>query len=105
MLEVGRPVSLRKLAMLLVGTLKSPKLWNKLTPPPGLVPPVMLYCVDPPTGMGPLTVVFRPEEVIGGVCADATCSQKGQDINRVIIPAPVMRRIWHFLIEETTAFE
>jgi hypothetical protein len=41
--EVGRPESLRKLAMLFEGTLKFPKLWNRFVPPPGLVPPVMLY--------------------------------------------------------------
>ncbi len=42
-LLVGSAVSFRKLAMLLMGTLKLPKLWNRFVPPPGRVPPVMLY--------------------------------------------------------------
>src|SRR5262245_18884396 len=66
MFEVARPESLRKFAMLLVGTLKSPKLWNKLIPPPGLVPPVMLYWVCPlGSATGGLTCVFSPEGVMG----------------------------------------
>jgi hypothetical protein len=41
-LEVAAPESLRKFAMLLVGTLNVPKLRKRVVPPPGLVPPVML---------------------------------------------------------------
>jgi hypothetical protein len=41
MFDVGSPVSFKKLAMLFVGTPKSPKLWNRFVPPPGLVPPVI----------------------------------------------------------------
>src|SRR6476620_11153963 len=54
--------------MLLVGTLETPKLWNKLVPlaPPGRVPPVMLYCVCPlGRATAGLTCVFRPEPVMG----------------------------------------
>jgi hypothetical protein len=61
MLDVGRLESLRKLAMLFVGTLKSPKLWNRFVLPPGLVPPVMLYVL--PFGV---TMVLSPDEVMGG---------------------------------------
>jgi hypothetical protein len=44
MFEVAKlGVSLRKFAMLLLGTPKSPKLWKRFAPPPGLVPPVMSY--------------------------------------------------------------
>ena len=64
--DVARPDWFRKFAMLLVGTLKSPKLWKRLVPPPGLVPPVMLYCVCPlGRATGALTCVFRPEPVMG----------------------------------------
>src|SRR6478609_2779485 len=73
MFDVARPESLRKFAMLVVGTLKSPKLWNKLVPlvPPGRVPPVMLNCVCPlGRGTGGLTRVLRPDEVMGGVWAE-----------------------------------
>ena len=63
---MARPESLRKFAMLWLGTLKSPKLWNRFAPPPGLVPPVMSYWVCPPTEIGPLTWVFRPDGVMGG---------------------------------------
>ena len=70
MLDVGSPVSFRKLAMLLSGTLKSPKLWNRLVPPPGLVPPVMSYCTVPAGGVAErLTSVFSPEGVMGRACA------------------------------------
>jgi hypothetical protein len=65
-LDVARPESLRKFAMLWLGTLKSPKLWNRFTLPPGLVPPVMLYCVPPGTVIGSETVVWSPDCVIGG---------------------------------------
>lgn len=66
MLDVGSAVSFRKLAMLLAGTPKSPKLWNRLVPPPGLVPPVMSYCTFPlGSVVGALTCVLSPEEVIG----------------------------------------
>ena len=66
MLDVARPELLRKFAMLLLGTLKSPKLWKRLVPPPGLVPPVMLYCVCPlGRGTGGLTCVLRPDPVMG----------------------------------------
>ena len=72
MLFVGRPELLRKLAMLLVGTLKFPKLWNKLVPPPGRVPPVMSYWTLPlGIVIGALTCVFSPDEVIGGAAACA----------------------------------
>ena len=67
MFEVGSAVSLRKLAILFVGTLKLPKLWNRLVPPPGLLPPVMLYRVELPTWMGLPTTVFSPDEVMGAV--------------------------------------
>src|SRR5215831_9408031 len=54
--------------MLLVGTLKLPKLWYRFSPPPGLVPPVMLYCVCPlARGSGALTCVLRPDDVMGAV--------------------------------------
>ena len=50
--------------MLLVGTLKSPKLWNRFVP--ALVPPVMSYWVLPPVvRKGSLTRVFRPDGVMG----------------------------------------
>src|SRR5437867_12619175 len=53
--------------MLLIGTLKLPKLWNKFGPLPGLVPPVMSYWVFPAGGAcDRLTRVFSPEDVIGG---------------------------------------
>ena len=55
--------------MLLVGTLKSPKLWNRLVPPPGRVPPLMSYWVCPPTAIGSLTWVCKPDGVIGGTWA------------------------------------
>ena len=72
MLEVARPESLRKFAMLWLGTLKSPKLWNRLVPPPGLVPPVMSNCTCPAGGVAErLTCVFSPDGVIGGVSAKA----------------------------------
>src|SRR5262249_47649410 len=61
---------LRKFAMLLVGTLKLPKLWNKLVPaaPPGRVPPVMSYCTFPGGGVWDrLTCVLRPDDVMGEV--------------------------------------
>ena len=63
---MARPESLRKFAMLLLGTLKSPKLWNRFVPAPGLVPPVMSYWVFPAGGVAErLTCVFRPDGVIG----------------------------------------
>src|SRR6478609_1204634 len=68
MFDVARPESLKKFAMLRLGTLKSPKLWNKLVPlaPPGRVPPVMLYCVCPlGSETGGLTCVLRPDPVMG----------------------------------------
>src|SRR6476620_11894411 len=68
MFDVARPESLKKFALLRLGTLKSPKLWNKLVPlvPPGRVPPVMLYCVCPlGRETGGLTCVLRPDPVIG----------------------------------------
>src|SRR5438128_12510349 len=68
MLDVARPESLRKFAMLFVGTLKSPKLWNRFVPlrPPGRVPPVMSYCTVPEGGVAErLTWVFNPEGVMG----------------------------------------
>src|ERR1051326_5788038 len=65
MLEVARPESLRKFAMLLLGTLKSPKLWNRLVPPPGRVPPVMSNWVWPLGRLiGADTAVSRPDDVI-----------------------------------------
>ena len=54
------------------GTLKSPKLWKRFVPPPGLVPPVMLYWVCPPTAIGPLTWVFNQKMVMGAVACAAT---------------------------------
>ncbi len=71
-LEVGAPVLFRKLAILLLGTLKLPKLWNRFVPPPGLVPPVMSYCTCPGGGVADRVIcVFSPDGVIGG-CARAT---------------------------------
>ena len=65
-LLVGSAVSFRKFAMLLVGTPNSPKLWNRFSPPPGLVPPVMSYWTFPAGGVAErLTCVFNPEEVMG----------------------------------------
>ena len=66
MFDVARPELFRKFAMLFDGTLKSPKLWKRFVPPPGLVPPVILYCVCPLGSMtdGP-TCVLRPEPVMG----------------------------------------
>ena len=46
MLDVGRPELLRKLAVVLMGTLKLPKLWNTF-PPPHRVPFVMSIWVWP----------------------------------------------------------
>src|SRR5262245_23471227 len=67
MFDVPKPESLRKFPMLLVGTPNSPKLWNKLGPLPGLVPPVMLYWTWPLGRLiGPLTCVFRPPEGVIG---------------------------------------
>jgi len=39
-------------------------------PPPGLVPPVILYWVELPTEIGLLTVVFKPDEVMGAAAWD-----------------------------------
>src|SRR5262245_59130984 len=67
----------KKFAMLLLGTLKSPKLWNRFSPPPGLVPPVMLNWVWPfGRLMGADTAVFRPDDVIG-VTAGARETEHG----------------------------
>ena len=67
MLDVARPELLRKFAMLLLGTLKSPKLWKRLAPPPGLVPPVMSYWTFPEGSVeGGLTRVLSPDERDGG---------------------------------------
>ena len=64
---MARPESLRKFAMLLFGTLKSPKLWNRFVPPPGLVPPVMSYCTAPADGVRERSIcVFSPDGVMGG---------------------------------------
>ena len=71
MLDVARPESFRKFAMLWLGTLKSPKLWNRLVPPPGRVPPVMSYCTCPAGGVTRVTCVFNPDGVIGDVSANA----------------------------------
>src|SRR5215467_6231374 len=58
--------ALRKFAMLLVGTLKLPKLWNRFSPPPGLVPPVMSYWIFPGGGVADrVTCVLSPEGVMG----------------------------------------
>src|SRR5678815_5014899 len=66
-LDVAKPESLRKFAMLWLGTLKSLKLWNRFAPPPGLVPPVMSYCTFPAGGAADrLTCVLSPDGVIGG---------------------------------------
>src|SRR5215813_7037741 len=79
MLEVAKPEgrmmfgfagsidpALRKFAMLLVGTLKLPKLWNRFVPPPGLVPPVISYWVFPAGGIAErLTCVLSPDDVMG----------------------------------------
>src|SRR5262245_60273107 len=55
----------KKLAILLVGTLKSPKLWNRFVPPHGLVLPVMSYCVFPAGGVEEsVTCVLSPDEVM-----------------------------------------
>src|SRR4029078_175213 len=76
MLDVGTPELFRKFAILFVGTLKSPKLWKRFVPPPGLVPPVILYCVCPLGRMtaGP-TCVFRPEPVMGEAAGTREVSQ------------------------------
>ena len=73
MFEVAKPDSLRKFAMLLLGTLKSPKLWNRFPPPPGLVPAVMSYWTFPDGSVeGAETCVLSPDDVMGGVvCAEA----------------------------------
>src|SRR5215469_10035524 len=87
MSEVGKPEGrmalgsagsidpeLRKFAMLLLGTLKFPKLWNRFGPPPGLVPPVMSYCVFPAGGVGErVTCVLSPDDVMG----EAACTREG----------------------------
>jgi len=71
--DVSSAVSLRKFAMLLLGTLNCPKLWNRFVPPPGLVPPVMLYWLCPVERLcGALIWVLRPEEVMGALWADAS---------------------------------
>src|SRR5215471_3392814 len=58
--------ALRKFAMLLVGTFKLPKLWNRFSPPPGLVPPVMSYWIFPGGGVADrVTCVLSPEGVMG----------------------------------------
>jgi len=49
---------------MLLGTLKFPKLWNRLPPPPGLVPPVMSWTVP-----FVVTMVFKPEDVMGATSA------------------------------------
>src|SRR5215472_10692668 len=106
MLEVGRfgasntpfrsiDPELRKFAMLLVGTLKLPKLWNRFTPPPGLVPPVMSYCVFPAGGIADrVTCVFNPEGVIGAaawtreVGLNARTSEKPSIRERIMVAYP-----------------
>src|SRR5215510_15028242 len=66
MFDVARPELLRKFAILLLGTLKSPKLCNRFPPPPGLVPPVMSYWTLPEGRLaGGLTCVLSPEGVMG----------------------------------------
>ena len=79
MLDVARPESLRKFAMLFVGTLKSPKLWNRFGPFPGLVPPMMSYCTLPTGGVVERLIwVFRPDDVMGGVLCAWLYSEKGR---------------------------
>src|SRR6478609_7888405 len=91
MFDVARPESLRRFAMLLVGTLKSPKLWNKLVPlaPPGRVPPVMLYCVCPLGSVtAGLTCVFRPEPVMG----EAAWTREVREANNRTSEKPNVRK-------------
>src|SRR6476659_1209608 len=85
-------VSLRKFAMLLVGTLKSPKLWNRFAPPPGLVPPVMSYWTFPEESVwGGLTRVLSPDDVMG-VWADEVKQANSETSEKASVRKGINRR-------------
>jgi len=57
---------IQKVRNVVIGDIEVAEAWNRFTPPPGLVPPVMLNWVWPlGRAIGPDTAVLRPEDVIG----------------------------------------